>query len=228
MIKNPLIKFLLSISFIVSVISTNNRSIEKILFQFIIIFILILLSKINLKKFLKKLLILLPFIIIISLTNIFMIYKQPSFDKINFISIVLKPIISLSIIIFLVETTNIVYLIQSLKLLGIPKEILNTTLLIYRYFFILLDEIKKIEIARDMRYFGGYIKRQIKVFSNIIGVLLLRSIDRSERVYSAMKLRGYEGEISYITKIKLDIKEIIFLSLFILILIFIKVIWKRL
>ncbi len=83
------------------------------------------------------------------------------------------------------------------------------------------------EIARDLRYFGGYIKRQIRVYSNIIGVLFLRSIEKSERVYNAMKLRGYNGEINYLFSFKLNKKEVIFLSLFILVLIFIKIIWKK-
>ncbi|MDI6860916.1 MAG: cobalt ECF transporter T component CbiQ [Caldisericia bacterium] len=223
MIKNPLLKFLFTILFIFSVISINNRELEKLLIYLIIILILIIASKIKVKTFLKKLFLLLPFIIIFSITNLFMKYKISSFDKLNFVSITLKPVISLSAIILLIETTNFVYLIQSLKILGIPKEILNTTLLIYRYFFILLDEIKKIEIARDMRYFGGYFKRQVKVYSNIIGVLLLRSIERSERIFNAMKLRGYENEIRYILKLELNKKEIFILFLFILILIFIRI-----
>lgn len=214
--------------FIFSVISINNRELEKLLIYLIIILILIIASKIKVKTFLKKLFLLLPFIIIFSITNLFMKYKISSFDKLNFVSITLKPVISLSAIILLIETTNFVYLIQSLKILGIPKEILNTTLLIYRYFFILLDEIKKIEIARDMRYFGGYFKRQVKVYSNIIGVLLLRSIERSERIFNAMKLRGYENEIRYILKLELNKKEIFILFLFILILIFIRIAWERL
>lgn len=209
--------------FIFSVISINNRELEKLLIYLIIILILIIASKIKVKTFLKKLFLLLPFIIIFSITNLFMKYKISSFDKLNFVSITLKPVISLSAIILLIETTNFVYLIQSLKILRIPKEILNTTLLIYRYFFILLDEIKKIEIARDMRYFGGYFKRQVKVYSNIIGVLLLRSIERSERIFNAMKLRGYENEIRYILKLELNKKEIVILFLFILILIFIRI-----
>lgn len=144
-----------------------------------------------------------------------------------FISIILKSLLSLLAVVFLIETTNFINLIQSLKTLKIPNEILNTIMLIYRYFFVLLEEIKKMEIARDLRYFGGYIKRQIRVYSNIIGVLFLRSIEKSERVYNAMKLRGYNGEINYLFSFELNKKEVIFLYLFILILIFIKIIWKK-
>ncbi|MBC7195372.1 MAG: hypothetical protein H5U37_06930, partial [Caldisericia bacterium] len=76
-------------------------------------------------------------------------------------------------------------------------------------FFVLLDEIKRMEIARDLRYFGGYFLRQIKVFSNIIGVLLIRSIERSERVYYAMKLRGYDKEIKTLLEFQIELKELL-------------------
>lgn len=218
MIKNPLLKFLLIILFIFSVICINNLNYDKLFLHFIIIFILILTYNISLKKFIRKFSTLIPFIIFFSITTLL---TKNFFD---FISIVLKSSLSLLAVVFLIETTNFVNLIQSLKKLKIPNEILNTIMLIYRYFFVLLEEIKKMEIARDLRYFGGYFKRQIKVYSNIIGVLFLRSIEKSERVYNAMKLRGYNGEINYLLFYELNKKEIIFLSLFILILIFIKII----
>ncbi len=218
MIKNPLIKILLIVSFIISIITTNNLNFDKLFLHFITIFILISTYKISLKKFIRKFTTLIPFIIFFSITSLM------TKNFLIFISIILKSSLSLLTVVFLIETTNFINLIQSLKTLKIPNEILNTIMLIYRYFFVLLEEIKKMEIARDLRYFGGYIKRQIRVYSNIIGVLFLRSIEKSERVYNAMKLRGYNGEINYLFSFKLNKKEVIFLSLFILVLIFIKII----
>lgn len=218
MIESPLLKFLFTILFIISVITTNNLELYKLFFNFILIFILISTYKISFKKFIKKFLTLIPFIIFFSITSLF------TKNFLNFTSIVSKSILSLLAIIFLIETTNFINLIQSLKILRVPNEILNTINLIYRYFFVLLEEIKRMEIARDLRYFGGYIKRQIKVYSNIIGVLFLRSVEKSERVYNAMKLRGYNGEINYLISYEVKIKEVIFLSLIILILILIKII----
>lgn len=212
---------MLIVSFIISIITTNNLNFDKLFLHFIIIFILISTYKISFKKFIRKFLTLIPFIIFFSITSLL------TKNLLNFISIVLKSSISILAVVFLIETTNFVNLIQSLKTLKIPNEILNTIMLIYRYFFVLLEEIKRMEIARDLRYFGGYFKRQIKVYSNIIGVLFLRSIEKSERIYNAMKLRGYNGEINYLLSYEFNKKEIILLSLFILILIFIKIIWKK-
>lgn len=218
MIESPLLKFLFTILFIISVITTSNLELYKLFFNFILIFILISTYKISFKKFIKKFLTLIPFIIFFSITSLF------TKNFLNFTSIISKSILSLLAIIFLIETTNFINLIQSLKILRVPNEILNTINLIYRYFFVLLEEIKRMEIARDLRYFGGYIKRQIKVYSNIIGVLFLRSVEKSERVYNAMKLRGYNGEINYLISYEVKIKEFIFLSLLIFILILIKII----
>ncbi|MCX8094751.1 MAG: energy-coupling factor transporter transmembrane protein EcfT [Caldisericia bacterium] len=237
MIKNPLLKFLFIISFIFSIITTKIFDLDKLLILSFLLSIFIFTYKIGFKNYLKKLLTLTPFILSFSIMLIFIkketileinffnfVYFYLPLNILNFISIFSKSILSIALAITFIETTNFTQLICSLKFLKLPKELLNTILLIYRYFYVLLDEIKRMEIARDIRYFGGYFKRQIKVYSNIIGVLLLRSIEKSEKVYNAMKLRGYNGDISYIIDLKYEKKEIIIFIIFIIIFLTFKVI----
>ena len=63
----------------------------------------------------------------------------------------------------------------------------------YRYIFILVDEVMRMTRARDSRSFGGRWLRQIGTVGNMIGVLFIRSYERGERVYAAMMARGFDG-----------------------------------
>ena len=38
--------------------------------------------------------------------------------------------------------------------------------------------------------------RRIRIYANIIGLLIIRSYERAERVYLAMRMRGFTGEFN--------------------------------
>ena len=57
-----------------------------------------------------------------------------------------------------------------------------------------MEEAMRIVRARDMRSFGAR-GTGIKVFVRIIGILFLRTVERAERIYSAMLSRGFQGDI---------------------------------
>jgi cobalt/nickel transport system permease protein len=42
---------------------------------------------------------------------------------------------------------------------------------------------------------GEQAEISLKVFASMVGILLLRTLDRAGRVYRAMRARGFEGEI---------------------------------
>jgi cobalt/nickel transport system permease protein len=83
----------------------------------------------------------------------------------------------------------------------------------YRYSFILIDEMHRMKRARDSRCFGGRWFWQTKVIGHMIGTLFLRSFHRGERVYMAMLSRGYHGTMPETKATRLGLREIIFLSL---------------
>jgi cobalt/nickel transport system permease protein len=62
----------------------------------------------------------------------------------------------------------------------------------WRYLSVLLGEASAINTAYMLRSPGS---RGIKMkdMGSFLGQLLLRSIDRAERVYAAMKCRGFDG-----------------------------------
>ena len=63
--------------------------------------------------------------------------------------------------------------------------------------------------ARSLRSFDGRGKG-VKVFGYMLGHLLLRTVDRAQRIYLAMLCRGFDGEIRVNRRLKAGIKEVIF------------------
>ncbi|MGB9749496.1 MAG: cobalt ECF transporter T component CbiQ [Caldisericia bacterium] len=232
---HPLIKFIYIIIFLILILTTNYLEFQKIFFYLIFTFFLIILGKVSIIKILKKVLGILPFFILISISFLFfkkgtileislfkIFFFKIQSNYLNFILILCKSINSLILVIFLIQTTDFNLLIKSLDLILVPKIITSTILFVYRYIFVLVDEIKRMELARNSRYFGGFIINQIVVYANIISVLLIRSINRSERIYFAMVSRGYDGEMKNLDFGNFNKFDFLFLFLFSSILLFIK------
>ncbi len=65
----------------------------------------------------------------------------------------------------------------------------------------LIDEAKRLVRARALRSFKSR-GMGIAVFGQLVGQLLLRTIDRSQRIHQAMLSRGFNGEIRLLGKFR--------------------------
>jgi cobalt/nickel transport system permease protein len=67
------------------------------------------------------------------------------------------------------------------------------TLLAYRYLFEIGGDLRRMETAMRLRGFGanGFSTRGLGILASLAGSILVRSYERSDRVYNAMMLRGY-------------------------------------
>lgn len=107
-----------------------------------------------------------------------------------------RAICSILTLILFVSTTRFPVLLQTLDDLGVPTMIVQVLAFIYRFFFVLIGELEQMELASRAR---APHRRKIyyyKALSRMLGMLIIRSYERSERVYQAMQLRGYESEKS--------------------------------
>jgi cobalt/nickel transport system permease protein len=87
-------------------------------------------------------------------------------------------------------------LLSTLRQLGVPAILLAILGFMYRFVFVLWDELDKMRTARRARTFdrGGAIFRWRNA-AQMIGMLLIRALGRSERVYGAMCARGWDGKL---------------------------------
>jgi cobalt/nickel transport system permease protein len=50
------------------------------------------------------------------------------------------------------------------------------------------------------------------VFVRLVGVLFLRTVDRAERIYSAMLSRGFQGDIATLRRSRITGRDLAFLA----------------
>jgi cobalt/nickel transport system permease protein len=121
---------------------------------------------------------------------------------VRFVSIVIRSWLSVQMAILLAATTQFPDLMHALRHLRVPALIVAIVSFMYRYLFVLTDEVARLLRARDARSArlpdqrgGGSIPWRARVAGNMAGQLFLRSYERSDRVYSAMLARGYQGQM---------------------------------
>jgi cobalt/nickel transport system permease protein len=120
----------------------------------------------------------------------------------RFISIIIRSWLSVQMAILLVATTQFPDLIHAFEHLRVPRILTTIIAFLYRYLFVLTDEVFRLLRAREARSAGlpgqkrgGSLIWRAKVTGNMAGQLFLRSYERSDRIYNAMLSRGYTGDL---------------------------------
>lgn len=83
----------------------------------------------------------------------------------------------------------------ALQRLKCPRMIVQMLLFTYRYTYTFLDELERMNTSMKARGFvPGTNAYTLRTYGNFIGTLLVRSFERTERIYKAMLSKGYCGE----------------------------------
>lgn len=214
---NPVIKLLVTLAFIFSVVSFPKYDVHRMVPFFLFPVLVISAGDIPVKAVLKKLLVVSPFVLFIGIFNpvfdteiVYTIFGMPvSGGWISYASIMIKFVLTVSSALLLIATTSFPGICSALERLRVPKIFVVQLLFLYRYIFVLAEEVMRIVRARNMRSFGGKGK-DIKTFININGVLLIRSIERSERIYQAICSRGFDGHIRLLKDSRIRFTDIMY------------------
>lgn len=82
----------------------------------------------------------------------------------------------------------------AMRQLYVPAGLVQVFHLAYRYVFVIHAESRAVQVAMRARGFRPELRgRSLAVLGNAVGMLLIRSTERAERVYLAMQARGYDG-----------------------------------
>lgn len=84
--------------------------------------------------------------------------------------------------------------LKALVRLRLPPRLVTLLLLTFRYVQTYEDRLHRLGIALKTR--GYHLRRNwkdFKVLGGIVGLLLLRAFEQTERIYQAMLCRGYDG-----------------------------------
>lgn len=121
-------------------------------------------------------------------------------------------------LLFFSLTTPLPELMRAAHYFRVPSVLVELTLIMYRYIFLLLEEGNRIRNAEQSRL--GFVDFRATLRSSGIlgGMLLLRTFDRAERSFAAMRCRGYRGALTGVLPGRLQSRDWLVLILGVLLL----------
>jgi cobalt/nickel transport system permease protein len=194
-------KVLVTLVFIICVVSYNRYELTALFPFFIFPVVMISLAGLPPIFILRKIILLCPFVLAVGIFN-------PVFDReillqlgplgisggwISFASILVRSVLTVVAAFILVGVTGFTAVCQALERLGMPQVFAVQLLFLYRYIFVLTEESGRASRARELRSCGKK-GLGIRSFGSLVGHLLLRTWQRAERIHMAMLARGFTGE----------------------------------
>jgi cobalt/nickel transport system permease protein len=215
---DPRTKVITTLLFIVYVVSFDKYEITRLLPFFLYPAFLIGIANIPLGYLLRKLLIVSPFVIFIGIFNPILdreiILQIWSFNIsggwLSLLSILLRFILTVGAAFLLIATTGFPAICMAIVKLGVPRIFAVQLLLLYRYLFVLIEESIRMIRAFTLRSFSKKMMPHY-IFKQLIGNLLLRTLDRAQRIHMAMLSRAFTGEIHITRQFSFGLRETFYL-----------------
>jgi len=204
----PRIKIIVFFGFILCIVLTPPDSFLAFLLYALLIAGLIALSKLPFAYVVKKFLAMFPFILMVSVFLPFMKTDGMMIMR----NALIKGALSILCMVLLMGTTAYTDLLKAMEKLKFPSLIVMALSFMYRYIFVIEDEMLKMKQAKDARTVGGTKWFHAKALANMLGVLFIRSYERAEAVYLAMCSRGFDGNIKTINDSRIKLKDWVFFA----------------
>ncbi len=129
---------------------------------------------------------------------------------VSFLSILLRFVFGLTAVLLLVATTGFGATCSALRRLGVPRSLTTQLVLLYRYSFVLVEEVARTLRAHALRA-PERSHPTLGTAKSLLGELLLRTLGRAERVHAAMLCRGFMGELEFSTRARWRLPDLAFL-----------------
>lgn len=125
-------------------------------------------------------------------------------------SILLKAYAAVILLTILISTTGFHRLLWAMRKLKMPKSVCVVSGLMYRYIFLLIDELHRTNRARESRTPGKLRVNRFRVYGNQAAVVFIRGWERAEKVYAAMLSRGFTGDFPEVSTGRLNLLHVIY------------------
>lgn len=206
---DPRVKIILCLVFILFVIFTQPTSFYAFVSYGVLLALLTGLSKVPLRFILMRCLVIIPFVLMVAIFIPFIKKGQVAgayslgnlrltvtYDGlVVFWNVLIKSFLSVIAVALLIATTKFTWFLKALQQLKIPRVFILILSFMYRYFFVITEELEAMLRAKRARSIAGSRLFHIKTLSNMLGVLFLKSYEKGESVYLAMCARGYNGDV---------------------------------
>ena len=95
----------------------------------------------------------------------------------------------------LVGTTSVFNLVHALRHLRVPEKLVHIFFFCYRYIAVIHLEYLRLRNAMRVRCFHPKTSvHTYRSYAYLVGMLLIKSYERSHRIYQAMLCRGFKGK----------------------------------
>ncbi len=214
---DPRVKLICFFLAVVAVVSEPRGDITGFPFYYLLLFFLVMASRIPVSFVLKRCMIASPFIVMAagvlplsyilsrsssSLPSEVMLYHP--------LSILLKAYAAVILLTLLASTEKFHRLLSGLQKLKFPPILGILSALMYRYIFILNDEMLRTTRARKSRTPGNSRISRFRIYGNQAALIFLRARKRAQDVYNAMLSRGFIGKFPEYNGFKLRLQDALF------------------
>jgi cobalt/nickel transport system permease protein len=206
----PLQQFIVTLFFIVIVISFDKYSLSPLLPLFLYPALIIVLGEIPVAFILKMILPALPLVIFMGAANplldtadwVIMSGISINAGWISALTLLIRSLLTLMVSLIFIATSGIQGLVSALKKMKIPDTFINLLSFTYRYIHVLMEEAGNIIRAYNLRSSG---KKGIalKNWGSLGGQWFIRSYKRADSIHAAMSCRGFTGQIHTTTQGKI-------------------------
>ncbi|MCW4044074.1 MAG: cobalt ECF transporter T component CbiQ [Candidatus Bathyarchaeota archaeon] len=209
---NPLVK--LAVTVLMIVVSLFVYWLPYLLLLCAIPVVLAIASKIPLKGFMARTFFMPLFAVVISVPILFITQGNPVFSAdlglltltitleglTRFLTFSIRVWFCVASLTLFTLSTGFDAIMQLLAEIRVPSVIVQMFSLTYRYLFVSIHELQKVLIAKEARTYVN--KRTLSIASlkhsgALLATLFIRTYERSERVYLAMKSRGFNINNNY-------------------------------
>jgi cobalt/nickel transport system permease protein len=236
---DPRVKLLFTLAIIIYVVSLpriHEKNMVRLLAIEMYLLLIVLVSGLDLRYFILRILAILPFGLGIALIQPFL---RPAFIE-NYTpypldlplglsityeglafgsSLLAKFLVCITAVILLSSTTRMRDMVSAADRLGIPREFTLLLSMMVRYLFLFWSVLKRIRTAQQTRLFNMWNRKVprkwvLKQIGNSISSIFVRSYEQGEKTYISMLCRGYgSGHEKAYYRTKIRAQDILFLLL---------------
>jgi cobalt/nickel transport system permease protein len=219
------------ISFIALILaSISFASVYSLIFFLTLNFLLAFASKISFKTFFLRTFFFITFFsTLIAIPTLFMV-RGVTLISFNIYSVtlqltkegilyalkfILRVWVCISSLTLLTLTTKFSSIINAMESFRIPKVFTMMTSVTYRFLFLFIDEAYRMMLAKENRTVNKMRRIDyMKTLASMMSSLFIRAYERGEKVYLAMKNRGYSMETRSLNTVKFQFKDALFIFFF--------------
>ncbi|MFA4915251.1 MAG: cobalt ECF transporter T component CbiQ [Syntrophales bacterium] len=223
---DPRVKFIAFVPYVFTI--ALMHAINGPLAGLLISALMIIVAEIDFRKLISRLVVINSFIFVLWVFLPFSYPGQTVFSSFSLtatregilyaLSITLKANAIFLATIAILGTSEVNALAHALVHFKIPDKLVHLFFFFYRYISVLHEEYRKLKNAMAIRSFRpGTNVHTYRTYGYLVGMLLVRSYERSQRIHRAMLCRGANGKFHIMSHFRLKKADILFgLTMFVI------------